>query len=82
MEAAFFPVFQKPGTHWRVIFQTEPLVPLDALRTPYRIDILQPLYYVINSIDDLSTISQMDIMGLVHEAMSLGLYPPLYATPS
>lgn len=51
---------------------------LDALRTPYRIDIMQPKYFVIDSINDLFDIAQMDLMGLVDEAMSLGLYPPTF----
>jgi phenylalanine-4-hydroxylase len=51
---------------------------LDALRTPYRIDILQPLYYKLKSLGDLHTIANMDLMALVHEAQRLGLYPPLY----
>ena len=52
--------------------------PRKALRTPYRINILQPLYYVINHLSDLHTLSQMDIMGMVHEAMALPLFDPLF----
>ncbi len=58
--------------------QRKPFNPMDALRTPYRIDILQPLYYVINAMSDLQKLSEMDIMGMVHEAMALGLYEPLF----
>ncbi|MGX5914251.1 phenylalanine 4-monooxygenase [Aliidiomarina sp. Khilg15.8] len=55
-----------------------PLKALDALRTPYRIDIMQPVYYTIESVEELYKISEMDIMSLVHEAMELGLYEPKF----
>ncbi|RUO25790.1 phenylalanine 4-monooxygenase [Aliidiomarina minuta] len=55
-----------------------PLKALDALRTPYRIDIMQPVYYTIESVEELFKISEMDIMSLVHEAMELGLYEPKF----
>ena len=51
---------------------------LDVLRTPYRIDIMQPLYYTINSIHDLFDISQLDIMALVAQAKELGLHDPKF----
>lgn len=51
---------------------------LDALRTPYRIDILQPLYYVLDSLDDLQTLAQQDLMALVEQAKALGLFAPLF----
>ena len=56
----------------------KPLDVVDALRTPYRIDILQPLYYVIENMSVLHDISNMDIMALVHQAMKLPLLPPLF----
>lgn len=55
-----------------------PLKPLDALRTPYRIDIMQPLYYTIESTDELFEIADLDIMALVEEAMELGLLEPKF----
>ncbi|MBZ9560141.1 MULTISPECIES: phenylalanine 4-monooxygenase [Modicisalibacter] len=55
-----------------------PFDPIDALRTPYRIDILQPLYYVIDGLDTLHELAGRDIMALVHEAMALGLYAPTF----
>lgn len=48
----------------------------DVLRTPYRIDRIQPIYYVLNSIDDLFTIAETDIMQEVHIAMEKGLFEP------
>ncbi len=58
--------------------QRHPLTPLDALRTPYRIDIMQPLYYILDQFDDLFSLAEMDIMSLVTEAKKLGLYEPLF----
>lgn len=58
--------------------ERKPLVPLDALRTPYRIDIMQPIYYTIGSTDELFEIANLDIMALVREAMELGLFEPKF----
>ncbi|WP_339724947.1 phenylalanine 4-monooxygenase [uncultured Paraglaciecola sp.] len=55
-----------------------PMQPLDALRTPYRIDIMQPIYYVLKSFDALFDIAEMDIMTLVSQAKELGLYAPRF----
>jgi phenylalanine-4-hydroxylase len=51
---------------------------LDVLRTPYRIDQIQPIYYVIDELDILFDIVNSDIMGAVKKAMSLGLFEPTY----
>lgn len=56
----------------------KPLEPVDALRTPYRIDIMQPLYYILEQFDDLFTLSEMDLMALVQQAKTLGLFEPLF----
>jgi len=50
---------------------------IDVLRTPYRIDILQPVYYMLNKISDLDDIRSYDIdemMALVEQASQLGLF--------
>ena len=52
--------------------------PVDVLRTPYRIDIMQPIYFKINAISDLFDLTQQDIMGLVRQAQALGLHTPKY----
>ena len=52
---------------------------LDVLRTPYRIDHIQPIYYVIDDLDTLFDIVNSDIMGAVKQAMALGLFEPTYA---
>lgn len=51
---------------------------LDVLRTPYRIDQIQPIYYVIDHLDTLFDIVNSDIMSTVKQAMSLGLFAPTY----
>jgi phenylalanine-4-hydroxylase len=55
-----------------------PMQPIDALRTPYRIDIMQPIYYVLKSFDSLFEIAEMDIMALVQQAKTLGLHTPRF----
>jgi phenylalanine-4-hydroxylase len=50
------------------------LRPIDALSTPYRVDIMQPLYYVLEDFDNLIDMAEMDIMALVEEAKNLGLF--------
>lgn len=51
---------------------------LKALRTPYRIDIPQPLYYVLNDFSDLFKILDHDVIGLLKEAKELGDFSPLF----
>jgi phenylalanine-4-hydroxylase len=50
---------------------------IDVLRTPYRIDIMQPIYYMLNKVSDLDEIRKYeveDIMALVEQAKELGLF--------
>jgi phenylalanine-4-hydroxylase len=51
---------------------------LDALRTPYRIDIMQPLYFVINNFDQLFKVLEQDVLGLLEKAKELGDFAPKY----
>lgn len=46
----------------------------NVLRTRYRIDVLQPIYYHLNSVDDLYVLAQADIMGEIAKAKELGLF--------
>jgi phenylalanine-4-hydroxylase len=55
-----------------------PFDPVEAMRTPYRIDILQPLYYVLDDLRTLHDLSRQDIMGMVYRAMALGLHEPRF----
>ena len=52
---------------------------IDVLRTPYRIDQIQPIYYAIDDLDTLFDIVNSDIMGAVKKAIGLGLFAPTYA---
>lgn len=58
--------------------QRKPLDVIDALRTPYRIDIMQPIYFVINSFDTLFDLIEMDLIALIQEARRLGEHQPVF----
>lgn len=51
---------------------------VEALRTPYRIDIMQPVYYLLESFEQLFDIADLDLMALVQLAKALGLHPPKF----
>ncbi|MDB5986966.1 MAG: phhA [Nevskia sp.] len=51
---------------------------VSAMRTPYRIDIMQPLYYALEDLRELYEITQRDVMADVAEAKRLGLFAPLF----
>lgn len=51
---------------------------IDILRTPYRIDIHQPIYFVIDDLDDLFAAAERDLLADVHAAQALGLHAPAY----
>jgi phenylalanine-4-hydroxylase len=48
--------------------------PVDVLRTPYRIDIFQPIYFAIESFDQLFDLAQSDLLGYIKEARRLGMH--------
>ena len=52
--------------------------PIEAMRTPYRIDILQPLYFVLPTLERLFELAHQDIMGMVQTATELGLHAPRF----
>lgn len=57
--------------------ERKPFDVLDVLRTPYRIDIMQPVYYLLTKVADLDEIRKFevdDIMELVAKAEMLGLH--------
>lgn len=56
----------------------KPFDPLDALRTPYRIDIYQTVYFVIDNYDTLYDLAQQDLIPLIAEARRLGMHAPTY----
>ncbi len=64
---------------WRAtVPERKPFDPIEALRTPYRIDIYQSVYFVIDSFDDLFNLAQMDLMALIREARRLGMHAPTF----
>ncbi|MEJ2535416.1 MAG: phenylalanine 4-monooxygenase [Gammaproteobacteria bacterium] len=55
-----------------------PFDPLDALRTPYRIDIYQTVYFVLDSYDTLFELAQTDLIPMIAEARRLGMHAPTF----
>lgn len=51
---------------------------IDILRTPYRIDIHQPVYFVIDDLNDLFAAAERDLLADVRQARALGLHAPKY----
>lgn len=58
--------------------QRLPFDPLSALRTPYRIDIPQPLYYVLNKFEDLYKILDQDLLATLALSKEMGDFKPLF----
>ncbi len=56
----------------------KPFDPLEALRTPYRIDIMQPIYFTLDHFDTLFQVIEMDLIGLIEKAHQLGMHAPLF----
>lgn len=55
-----------------------PFDPIEALRTPYRIDIFQSVYYVLDKLEDLFDLANMDLLALIRQARALGNLTPTY----
>ncbi|PJD96250.1 MAG: phenylalanine 4-monooxygenase [Legionella sp.] len=53
--------------------------PVAAFRTPYRIDQLQPIYFVIDHYKTLYDFVLSDLHRLLERTRALGEYPPLFA---
>lgn len=51
---------------------------LTILRTPYRIDILQMIYFIIKDYETLYDILEQDLFNNIEQAQSLGLFEPTY----
>lgn len=51
----------------------------ELLRTPYRIDIQQPVYFVMDGIELFTQLADSDLLGMINQARQLGLHPPVYA---
>jgi phenylalanine-4-hydroxylase len=56
----------------------KPMEPVDVLRTPYRIDIYQTVYFIIDTFDELFELAQRDLISLIQEARRLGMHAPTF----
>lgn len=56
----------------------KPFDVVDILRTPYRIDINQPIYFVLDDVDQLLEVANRDLIKDIQQAKSLGLHAPTY----
>ncbi|NDH08423.1 MAG: phenylalanine 4-monooxygenase [Gammaproteobacteria bacterium] len=52
--------------------------PISALRTPYRIDLLQSIYYVIKDFSLMYDLCQLDYTTILKRVRELGMWAPLY----
>ncbi len=75
-------IMSSPG---ELVYATEsdiperrPFDPVTALRTPYRIDIYQTVYYVIDSFDQLFDLAKTDLLSHIKEARRLGMFAPTF----
>ena len=50
----------------------------EVFRTPYRIDIVQPVYFAIRDFDQLNAALDQDIAGLIDQAKAMGDLPALF----
>ena len=51
---------------------------IDVLRTPYRIDIFQTVYFVIDSYQQLYDLVHQDLLAAIDKARELGQHKPTY----
>ncbi len=56
--------------------ERRPFEMMDVLTTPYRIDIKQPVYFVLESFDQLSEIASRDLISDIEAAKKMGLQEP------
>jgi len=61
------------------VAERRPFDLMDILRTPYRIDIFQPIYYVIESFDQLYALASHDLEKAIVIARELGPFAPTYS---
>jgi len=51
---------------------------IEAFRTPYRIDIMQPKYFYIEDLKELGEMKNDDIMYNIKHAIELGMHEPTF----
>lgn len=75
-------IISSPGELDNVINGAPRIAPFDlltVLRTPYRIDIVQPLYFEIESFAALAASLDTDMEAMLHRAEAMGDRPALFA---
>lgn len=60
--------------------ERQPFTVEAALRTPYRIDIMQPLYYVIENFEQIYSVMNAGILPRIDAAIAAGDYPARFAS--
>ena len=58
--------------------ERHPFAVMDALRTPYDIDVVQPVYFVMEDFEQLYDLINMDLMELVRRAQMVEDHVPLH----
>ncbi|AOE49842.1 phenylalanine 4-monooxygenase [Kangiella sediminilitoris] len=58
--------------------ERKPFDLMTALRTPYRIDIYQTVYFVIKQFEDIYAAMDSSIINKIHEAIELGDFKPTF----
>ncbi len=56
--------------------------PLECLRTPFRIDIVQPLYFIIDNFQDMFALKELNLIDYVNKSRELKSYEPLFEKKS
>ena len=59
--------------------ERRPLDLLQIFRTPYRIDIYQPVLFVVESFEALRDLLSRDLRPVMDEARALGMLAPTYS---
>ncbi len=54
---------------------------VEVFRTPYRIDIMQPVYFILEDLQQLFEIARMDIKQAIRQAERQGMRQPKFAAP-
>lgn len=68
-----------------MIPERRPFILEDVLRTPYRYDVMQPIYYYLESFEDLYQLMEVDLNAYIEEAIQKGdfdYHPSLLTHPS
>jgi phenylalanine-4-hydroxylase len=63
---------------WDPTPERKPFDTLAVLRTPYRIDIYQTVYYILHDFNQLYDITQVHIEQCIADAKRLGEFPPTF----